>query len=52
MSTLVIGVPSEIKDNERRGALTPHGGVGLVHDGHPVVVQAGAGAGSRVAHEE
>ncbi|MFL6176255.1 MAG: alanine dehydrogenase [Ornithinibacter sp.] len=52
MSTLVVGVPSEIKDNERRVALTPDGVVELVHDGHQVVVQAGAGAGSRFADEE
>ena len=52
MSTLVVGVPSEIKDNENRVALTPDGVVELVHDGHEVVVQAGAGAGSRFADDE
>src|ERR687889_675107 len=52
MSTLVVGVPSEIKDNERRVALTPDGVVELVHDGHQVVVQAGAGVGSRFADDE
>ena len=52
MSTLVIGVPSEIKDNEKRVALTPDGVVELVHDGHQVVVQAGAGTGSRFADDE
>jgi alanine dehydrogenase len=49
MSTLVVGVPREIKDNEKRVALTPDGVVELVHDGHQVVVEAGAGAGSRFA---
>src|SRR3712207_6774813 len=52
MSTLVVGVPTEIKDNERRVALTPDGVVELVHDGHQVVVQSGAGAGSRFADDE
>src|SRR3954464_15805632 len=52
MNALVVGVPSEIKDNERRVALTPDGVVELVHDGHQVVVQAGAGAGARVADDE
>ncbi|HYX95885.1 MAG TPA: alanine dehydrogenase, partial [Geodermatophilus sp.] len=52
MSTLVVGVPSEIKDNERRVALTPDGVVELAHDGHQVVVQAGAGAGARFADDE
>jgi alanine dehydrogenase len=49
MSTLVVGVPREIKDNEKRVALTPDGVVELVHNGQQVVVQAGAGVGSRFA---
>ncbi len=52
MSTRVVGVPSEIKDNEKRVALTPDGVVELVHDGHQVVVQAGAGVGSRFSDDE
>src|SRR3954447_1188671 len=52
MSTLVVGVPSEIKDNEKRVALTPDGVVELVHSGHQVVVQSGAGVGSRFADDE
>ncbi|MBW0089173.1 alanine dehydrogenase [Pseudonocardia sp. KRD-184] len=52
MSTLVVGVPSEIKDNENRVAMTPDGVVELVHAGHRVVVQAGAGAGSRFTDDE
>src|SRR5689334_3567354 len=52
MSTLVVGVPSEIKDNEKRVSLTPDGVVELAHDGHQVVVQAGAGVGSRFADDE
>ena len=52
MSTLVVGVPSEIKDNERRVALTPDGGGELAHDGHQGLVQAGGGGGSRLAADE
>ena len=52
MGTLVVGVPTEIKDNERRVALTPDGVVELGHDGHQGVVQAGAGVGSRFADGE
>ena len=52
MSTLVVGVPSEIKDNEKRVALTPDGVLELVHHGHQVVVQAGAGVGSRFPDDE
>jgi alanine dehydrogenase len=48
----VVGVPSEIKDNEKRVALTPDGVVELLHHGHEVVVQAGAGVGSRFSDDE
>ncbi len=43
---LVVGVPSEVKDNENRVALQPDGAAELVHAGHQVLVQAGAGGGS------
>ncbi|WP_252437501.1 alanine dehydrogenase [Pseudonocardia humida] len=52
MSGLVVGVPSEIKDNENRVALTPDGVVELVHADHRVVVQSGAGTGSRFSDGE
>ena len=42
-----VGVPAETKDNERRVAMTPDGVHELVHHGHRVLVQSGAGAGSR-----
>ena len=48
----VVGVPAEIKDNENRVALQPDGAAELVHAGHEVLVQAGAGLGSRFADEE
>jgi alanine dehydrogenase len=45
---MIIGVPSEVKDNEYRVALTPPGARELTGSGHRVLVQAGAGAGSRI----
>ena len=41
-----VGVPTEIKNNENRVALTPAGTHELVRRGHVVQVQAGAGTGS------
>jgi len=41
-----IGVPTEIKAQENRVALTPAGAERLVHAGHEVLVQGGAGLGS------
>ena len=52
MSALVVGVPTEIKDNENRVSMQPDGVAELVHHGHQVVVQAGAGNGSRFADAE
>ena len=43
-----IGVPTEIKDNEFRVAITPAGVHALTRRGHEVTVQAGAGAGSGI----
>ncbi len=50
--TTTVGVPSEIKNNEKRVALTPDGVNELVHHGHRVLVQSGAGAGSKFSDEE
>ncbi len=50
--TTTVGVPSEIKNNEKRVALTPDGANELVHHGHRVLVQAGAGTGSRFSDDE
>jgi alanine dehydrogenase len=47
-----IGVPSEIKLDEYRVALTPAGVRELSTRGHEVVVQAGAGEGSALADED
>jgi alanine dehydrogenase len=43
---MIIGVPTEIKPDERRVALTPAGAAGFRHHGHTVIVQRGAGIGS------
>ena len=39
-----IGIPREVRVNERRVALTPSGVRTLIHDGHSVWVETGAGA--------
>lgn len=41
-----IGIPKEIKTNERRVSLVPAGAAALVSAGHSVIVEAGAGMGS------
>ena len=43
-----VGVPTEIKTDEYRVALTPAGVRELVDRGHDVIVQAGAGEGSAI----
>ena len=43
-----VGVPTEIKNNEYRVAITPAGVAELVHRGHEVLVQSGAGEGSAI----
>jgi alanine dehydrogenase len=47
-----IGVPTETKTEEGRVAMTPAGAHDLVVAGHTVLVQSGAGEGSRVPDEE
>ncbi|MGE0220375.1 alanine dehydrogenase [Mycolicibacterium sp.] len=44
-----VGIPTEIKNNEFRVAITPAGVAELVRRGHDVAVQAGAGEGSAIA---
>ena len=46
-----IAIPSEIKNNENRVAITPAGVDALVSRGHEVWVQAGAGLGSRISDD-
>lgn len=43
-----VGVPSEIKSQEYRVAITPAGVMELCRHGHEVLVQAGAGLGSSI----
>jgi alanine dehydrogenase len=47
-----IGVPTEIKSDEYRVAVTPAGVRELIEHGHEVLVQAGAGEGSAIADAE
>jgi len=47
-----IGIPAEVKDNERRVGATPVGVRELVAAGHDVTVQAGAGLGSSFPDED
>ncbi|MCD6519523.1 MAG: alanine dehydrogenase [Anaerolineae bacterium] len=49
---MIIGVPKEIKDKEYRVSLTPGGAESLVHAGHQVLVQSGAGVGSGFTDEQ
>ncbi len=44
-----VGVPTEIKEDEYRVAITPAGVRELVEHGHEVVTQKGAGQGSAIA---
>jgi alanine dehydrogenase len=48
VSIVQVGIPSEIKNNEFRVAITPAGVYELSRAGHQVSVQAGAGAGSSI----
>lgn len=47
-----IGVPTEIKPDEFRVALTPAGARELADVGHEVLVQAGAGEGSAITDSD
>jgi alanine dehydrogenase len=47
-----VGVPTEIKTDEYRVAITPAGVRELVDRGHEVLIQHGAGAGSAIPDEE
>ncbi len=47
-----VGVPKEIKDKEGRVSMQPDGVFELVHHGHEVVVQSGAGRGAGFTDEE
>src|ERR687889_247898 len=48
----VVGVPKEIKDMEGRVSMQPDGVAEMVHHGHDVMVQAGAGDGAGFSDKE
>lgn len=47
-----VGIPTEIKNNENRVAITQAGVYELARRGHDVLVQAGAGLGSAITDAE
>ncbi|RQP12320.1 MAG: alanine dehydrogenase [Microbacteriaceae bacterium] len=47
-----IGVPSEIKNNEFRVAITPAGVHDLTAAGHELLIQSGAGLGSSITDDD
>ncbi|MGI9126126.1 MAG: alanine dehydrogenase [Mycobacterium sp.] len=47
-----VGIPTEIKNNEYRVAITPAGVSELVRRGHDVLVQSGAGNGSAITDDD
>ncbi|KUI25136.1 alanine dehydrogenase [Mycobacterium sp. IS-1742] len=44
-----VGIPTEIKNNEYRVAITPAGVAELTNRGHDVLIQSGAGDGSAIS---
>lgn len=49
---MLVGVPTEIKNNENRVAVTPAGVHEFVRRGHEVLVQSGAGVGSSLSDDD
>jgi len=49
---MIIGVPKEIKNNENRVALTPAGLMSFIKEGHKVLVEKDAGAGSGFTNQD
>ena len=49
---MIVGTVREVKTDEYRVGLTPHGARELASAGHRVLVEAGAGAGSGYADED
>jgi alanine dehydrogenase len=48
----IVGIPKEIKDSEQRVSMQPDGVTELVHHGHDVIVEKGAGVGAGFEDEE
>jgi alanine dehydrogenase len=49
---MLVGIPTEIKNNEYRVAITPAGVAELTRRGHDVIIQAGAGEGSALTDND
>lgn len=49
---MIVGIPREVKEDEYRVSLTPAGVLSLVHAGHSVIVECGAGAGTHLTDSE
>ena len=49
---MIIGVPKEIKTEEKRVAITPAGVSALTAHGHQVLIEKGAGVGSKITDED
>ncbi len=47
-----VGIPTEIKNNENRVAITPSGVFELVRGGHEVFIQKAAGVGSGISDDD
>src|SRR5258708_1224076 len=50
--SMIVGIPTEIKSDERRVSLTPAGVSAFRNHGHRVIVQRGAGVGSAFSDRE
>ncbi|HVE76258.1 MAG TPA: alanine dehydrogenase [Actinomycetota bacterium] len=49
---MIVGVPKELKNHEYRIALTPAGARELSSAGHRVLIEGGAGEGSRISDDD
>lgn len=47
-----VGIPTEIKNNEYRVAITPGGVAELAKHGHDVLIEDGAGTGSAISNDD
>ena len=48
---MLVGIPTEIKNNENRVAITPAGVNELTRRGHEVIIEQGAGLGSSITDD-
>jgi alanine dehydrogenase len=52
VTSMIVGIPKEIKDNENRVSTTPAGVAEYIGRGHTVLVERSAGSGSGFSDEE